>query len=234
MGPFQARVTFIAFVAVCAAIAINALYFQQGRHPAPWKPRGMESQNSQDPQNQNTSQSRAPETHSQRKIADRFKRSTDRQVKNVKRPSGPISQKTRQAIVRELKIKGYEPGSTESTSSIYTVAAIMAYQHDQRVRVTGVASEALLSQLIFGGAARVLADTGREARNTATRVTKVVQKVLADLGYAPGPIDGMGGASTSRAIRQFEKDRELPQTGRVSARLVRELERVSGVSLNKP
>ena len=49
-----------------------------------------------------------------------------------------------------------------------------------------------------------------------------MQQRLADLGYDPGPVDGVVGARTRAAIRAFQKDNELPETGtyvvRVSAR----------------
>lgn len=58
---------------------------------------------------------------------------------------------------------------------------------------------------------------------------EAVQTILADLGYAPGSIDGQIGPSTKRAIEDFEVDRGLPMTGAVSQRLLEELSAVSGV-----
>jgi|GEM_PF-2319292 len=60
---------------------------------------------------------------------------------------------------------------------------------------------------------------------------QAVQSILADLGYAPGSIDGSLSASTRRAIEDFEVDRGLPMTGSVSPRLLQELTAVSGVPL---
>ncbi|MBT5861197.1 MAG: trypsin-like serine protease [Alphaproteobacteria bacterium] len=45
------------------------------------------------------------------------------------------------------------------------------------------------------------------------------QAALADLGYSPGPADGIAGAQTQAAIRQFEEDYGLPVTGQVSDEL---------------
>jgi micrococcal nuclease len=39
-----------------------------------------------------------------------------------------------------------------------------------------------------------------------------IQRDLAELGYKPGPIDGIMGARTERAIRQFLRDNQLPFT----------------------
>ena len=60
---------------------------------------------------------------------------------------------------------------------------------------------------------------------------EAVQRVLADLGYAPGPIDGQMGPQTEDAIRRFQSDRDLEPTGELDSRLLRELSQVSGVSL---
>jgi peptidoglycan hydrolase-like protein with peptidoglycan-binding domain len=38
---------------------------------------------------------------------------------------------------------------------------------------------------------------------------KAVQQILADLGYAPGPVDGAMGAATTHAITAFQHDRKI-------------------------
>lgn len=40
-----------------------------------------------------------------------------------------------------------------------------------------------------------------------------VQKRLTDLGYEPGPADGIMGQMTMRSIMKFQKDNDLPSTG---------------------
>ncbi|WP_436639956.1 peptidoglycan-binding domain-containing protein [Microbaculum sp. FT89] len=68
------------------------------------------------------------------------------------------------------------------------------------------------------------------ASDTDARV-EAVQAILADLGYAPGSIDGRLSSSTKRAIEDFEVDRGMPMTGQISPRLLQELTAVSGVPL---
>ncbi len=58
-----------------------------------------------------------------------------------------------------------------------------------------------------------------------------VQRVLADLGYAPGSIDGQLNSATRRAIEDFQIDRGLPVTGDLSPRFIDELAAVSGTRL---
>ncbi|MCT8971243.1 peptidoglycan-binding domain-containing protein [Microbaculum marinisediminis] len=63
------------------------------------------------------------------------------------------------------------------------------------------------------------------------RRIEAVQAILADLGYAPGSIDGRMSSSTKRAIEDFEVDRGMPMTGQISPKLLQELTAVSGVPL---
>ncbi|MEM8878373.1 MAG: peptidoglycan-binding protein [Pseudomonadota bacterium] len=57
-----------------------------------------------------------------------------------------------------------------------------------------------------------------------------VQRLLADLAYAPGSIDGQLGPSTRAAIMRFEADRNMPQTGQVSDQLLNALAAMTGVA----
>ncbi len=49
------------------------------------------------------------------------------------------------------------------------------------------------------------------------------QSLLNRLGYDAGPADGLMGRSTRSAIRSFQRDNRLPETGRVDANLMRQL-----------
>jgi hypothetical protein len=42
-----------------------------------------------------------------------------------------------------------------------------------------------------------------------------VQGLLRERGYDPGPIDGLMGQRTRQALRQFQRDHNLPETGRI-------------------
>jgi len=55
---------------------------------------------------------------------------------------------------------------------------------------------------------------------------RAVQEALARLGYSPGPPDGVLGARTREAIRMFEQDRNMAQTGMVTDALAEEVTRV--------
>lgn len=80
-----------------------------------------------------------------------------------------------------------------------------------------------------------LADKGigktNSARSTGTTTRSVqpdktvrqAQTLLAELGYDPGPADGLLGSRTVQAIREYQKAAGLPVDGRVSTRLIRSL-----------
>jgi peptidoglycan hydrolase-like protein with peptidoglycan-binding domain len=50
-----------------------------------------------------------------------------------------------------------------------------------------------------------------------------VQRLLDEQGYDPGPVDGVFGDRTARAIRSYQTNNGLPVTGRVSAGLLQRL-----------
>jgi len=51
-----------------------------------------------------------------------------------------------------------------------------------------------------------------------------VQQTLHDIGYWPGAIDGVLGSQTQSAIRQYQRDENLPVTGRLDAATARRVE----------
>lgn len=72
----------------------------------------------------------------------------------------------------------------------------------------------------------------RSPRYNAETVYKV-QRLLTELSYAPGPIDGIYGRKTRRAIRLFQRDERLPVTGEISDNLLARL-RQSIATLEHP
>jgi len=59
----------------------------------------------------------------------------------------------------------------------------------------------------------------------ATReIILLVQRTLTTMGYDPGPIDGAKGPSTRRAVRAYQKENEIEETGAITAALVERLE----------
>jgi membrane-bound lytic murein transglycosylase B len=58
-----------------------------------------------------------------------------------------------------------------------------------------------------------------------SRRTTGVQSALTKRGYYRGPIDGIIGAASRRAIRAFQTDQGLPVTGLIDRKLLTALQR---------
>lgn len=52
---------------------------------------------------------------------------------------------------------------------------------------------------------------------------RAIQRRLTELGYKTGPVDGVVGPRTRAAIRAFERDSGMPETGQVTPELVEAL-----------
>ena len=68
---------------------------------------------------------------------------------------------------------------------------------------------------------------GELIAGTSARVT-AVQRALNDFGYGPVKTTGVYGPETVAAVQKFERDRKMPVTGQISARLMRELAALTG------
>lgn len=220
-----ARAAFLAMSAlVVGAVAINALALQQGRHPAPFAMRWSAEE--------------APRVDDLASLFD----ADDTHL-------GP----TREIIVdtglvldiqRALSALGYYDGAIDGLAGGQTVAAIHAFEVAAGLEPTGYPSTAVLAAIKLDGdrVARAPDATGTGGITSIEDLTRAsedratggvatgdptvarVQRTLADLGYAPGPIDGMMGPSTRRAIADFQRDRALPQTGELTPGLIVELD----------
>ena len=148
------------------------------------------------------------------------------------------------AIQRELAARGYAGGPVSGKLSDETRKAIASFEKDHALPITGSPSDELLRRILLGEAAAPAASTGSvAAANGAQRAKpnsvtssdstiKQVQQILADLGYAPGPIDGTLGDETERAVSAFQRDRKIAQNGRITPELLREIKRVTGRDLS--
>jgi peptidoglycan hydrolase-like protein with peptidoglycan-binding domain len=133
------------------------------------------------------------------------------------------------AVQRELQIRGYETGGADGASSLMTRAAIMGFEYDHALPMTGRPSQRLLKAIILGDNARSARPVGSNGQSSeAADVIRSVQASLVKAGYRPGRATGKLSPETMRAIRAFEADQALPETGRISGPLVSRLARVSG------
>lgn len=76
---------------------------------------------------------------------------------------------------------------------------------------------ALLAERIAGRNEPILAAWPRADRALTLSERKAVQQALKDKGFDPGPVDGVIGAGTRRALRAWQKASGLPADGYASA-----------------
>jgi peptidoglycan hydrolase-like protein with peptidoglycan-binding domain len=223
MGVLVPRLVFLAFVGLTGSIIYNALYLQDLHGSATLTATSLPQQ--------------APSTPATAPPAEVVKLpppvSTPIQVEE----GGPEA--TLKAVQRELAARRFDVGAADGKPSDKTRAAISAYEKGHGLAVTGTASDELLRHILLGDTVQPSGSTGSVAAafddgaKTKDSTVKAVQQILADLGYAPGPIDGALGGSTTRAISAFQRDRKIAVTGRLSPELLRELKRVTGRDLTK-
>lgn len=140
-------------------------------------------------------------------------------------------------IQRELARRGFYDGPADGLTGPRTEAAIRAFEQAARLKVTGEPTDALLAQIrrAPATASAAVPDATGSVRPPAdvpgSNRILAVQKTLAKLGYGPIKMDGKPGAETRLAIQRFERDRNLPASGEITDRLVRELSAVSGMPI---
>jgi peptidoglycan hydrolase-like protein with peptidoglycan-binding domain len=194
----------IVAAAAGAVVWINALWLQDGRHPAPLF----------------SAASPTLQTQSAEKAPARINAEAAAKL---------------QELQRGLRDLGFYDGPIDGIDGPQTRMAIATYQKAIGLSGTGRADEGLYRQVKM--ARRDIPPVPPIAPESPApdpeRRLLAIQKVLADLGYAPGRIDGRLGSRTQAAIARFESDQGMTVTGEVSAALIGRLSAVSGVPLDK-
>jgi peptidoglycan hydrolase-like protein with peptidoglycan-binding domain len=149
---------------------------------------------------------------------------------------GPDASDVVAAIQRELQARGYEPGLPDGAAGIVTRAAIMAWEFDHGLALTGEPTEALKKAIVLGVSAALTTQIQaqyqalpKEKRARTEVLIRTVQSSLSALGYNAGKVTGRITEDTVRSIREFEVDQNLVQSGRISGPVVARLLRLSGM-----
>lgn len=214
MTPFAARFSFLMFALLSGAMAANIFVLQsphdimglRGVAPASETPLAMDTQRSA--LSEQTGGAVVPPL----------------ETSAVSKLDGNRSDLTR-AIQRELAGKGYEAGGVDGVAGLVTRGAIMAYEADSGLALTAEPRAALLQHLVLGSDGLATGDaTNRTPPGPeAEMLIRAVQRAFRQLGYMSTLPDGRLNDQTKRAIRKFEQDRKLKQTGRISGELVAKL-----------
>ncbi len=75
----------------------------------------------------------------------------------------------------------------------------------------------MLSDALAGNPVSLAQEWPRDDRALSLTERKNLQQALADRGYDPGPVDGIIGAGTQRALRAWQRDNGRPADGYASA-----------------
>lgn len=219
MTPRQARIALSTFVLLAAGIVYNALYMQsdvaaariagEATRPAPVSPRTAA---------QPPARTRTTQGTKRTALLKPDSATANDTPENLPDEAGAD---TIRAIQRELNQRGFGPLASDGIMRLVTRAAIMSYEHDNRLPYTAEATEGLLTRLVLGASAiNPPSGVGEVQSPHAEATIRQVQRMLAAGGYRPGPADGRLRVETAAAIRAFEQDQGLAPKGRISADVV--------------
>jgi Putative peptidoglycan binding domain len=205
MTPVRARLTLFAITAIFLATTANALFLQvRSRVPGAANRIVLDRPAAGSPAGAQTAPSApaaAPESAAQRLLA---------------------------ALQRELARHGYAGQFQGQGNGLRR--AVLAYEFDSSMPLTGEPSEALLKQILFDlnqAPKGVFADRA-EANQ---RLVMEIQKTLLGLGFFRGALSGRMDVWTSAAVKDFERNRGLPLSGRLNESTLLELISYSGQPL---
>ena len=139
-------------------------------------------------------------------------------------------QSVRQAQI-QLRELGYDPGPADGIMGRQTIAALKQFQRDRDLPVTGKLDAATREQLDHQEALPPAhkENSPEKQRPSSSHIDKQTvrqaQIRLRDLGYDPGPADGIMGRQTIAALKQFQRDRDLPVTGRLDKQTQQQLDK---------
>lgn len=203
-----------ALAAACTVmIFVNALALQQGRGSAPAAERTVQQHAAPAPQ----------------------------------RTEAPKRSELVEQVQTALAERDLYDGVVDGLMGGATASAIRAFEQSQGLAASGEASEKLLAALLTAPlrkseptpSARAPAATPKPAAPAATGSTAqpdakltAVQRALAKIGYGPVTIDGKMGTETRNAIKSFERDRGMAETGEPSPQVLRALQAMTGAPLN--
>ncbi|HEY0223964.1 MAG TPA: peptidoglycan-binding domain-containing protein [Pseudolabrys sp.] len=198
------------------AISFNALFMQNGPHPAPIF-------------------ATLPSPAVEAPVAP--PRPVLAQPLSVPEPTPQSRMRLISDIQRELGRRGYYDGAADGIWGGKTDAAARDFAQATGMKVNPEASDSLLRAILASGGK---AQSGRPVPPGPVRNDPIaelispekrvlaIQRALADFGYGQIKPSGNFDADTKAAIEKFERDRRLPVTGEISDRFVRELAAMTG------
>lgn len=148
-----------------------------------------------------------------------------------------------ETVQRELLSAGLYEGLVDGIMGEKTKASIESYQRTNGLAVDGKVSVALIEHVrytrkladaaAFTGSADPAQPSGKQkpvfdSASKEEQKILMVQYALDDLGYEPGDANGRMNEATRAALRKFEADRGMPQSGEISVAVLKEISKTTG------
>ena len=218
---------FVGIVMATTAVGVifaNALFMQNGPHPAPifaTRPilTSATTANAVQPRSTEPVQALAPQ------------------------PDTPVRSRVQliAEIQRELTRRGFYDGIADGVWGAKTDSGTRDFLQAAGLRINPEASDDLLRALLAAKPrqAAVAAAVSAPVRNdpiadliAPSKRVLAIQRALSDFGYGQIKPSGAYDPETRTAIEKFERDHRLPVTGQISDRFVRELAAMTGRPLD--
>ncbi len=131
---------------------------------------------------------------------------------------------------------GYHPGPADGVMGHKTQEALKRFQRDNHLPMTGQADPqtmAILRRHVPQAPGKQMAPQHNPQPQVVHKnpspaphglSVMATQRILASLGYHPGPADGQMGNRTHDALQQFQRDNHLPVTGQLDSRTQEQLQ----------
>ncbi|BBO90360.1 peptidoglycan-binding protein [Desulfosarcina ovata] len=147
--------------------------------------------------------------------------------------AGKYNQQTHQAQ-SQLKALGYQPGPADGMMGQKTRNAVKQFQGDHGLPKTGTIDDRTMQKMQTASQKKGMSSTmeqqGHQAASATGGAAKSspnaykAQKRLKALGYQPGPADGKMGQKTKKAVKRFQRDHGLPETGNLDDRTMQKMQ----------
>lgn len=199
-----------SFALVTLLVTINAAFFQEQPHPAPL----MAGLAGPDAASGTGTAHGLPEEAAPAAAGPPSVAAPSAAPGDPAQPASELVGSVQEKLVRA----GLYAGPVDGVLGPETVGAIEAFERSRGLAVTG---EPRMDVLV------ALATGAPPARPSVETIAKV-QTALNARGFGPVTVDGLMGQETGGAIARFERSRGMPETGRITDRLMEALELSSG------
>ncbi len=127
------------------------------------------------------------------------------------------------ATQQGLNRLGFNAGTADGVSGSKTIRAVKAFQKNESLEPSGEITARLFA-LIDERQEELRPTVKFVAPKTEKERVLRIQEGLANLGFDPGPADGIAGRKTVDAAKRFQARARIPQTGKLNDKLLKRLE----------